>query len=224
MAITGRTGVVGVYGGMTRRLQKAITRESFGLTFKEAEFYLYLGVRDSAAQSVDEIQDNILFETRDREYDTVPKIMPISMEEKSEQVADYSQFGYIDPIGNKTIFRLFTDDMVEFLGRKIVVGDVFEIPFNNIDGNREFWQVSDVDDSQQAEKFITVLTAEPMDSTVETSDIPVDGDDLDSIFTDLDAAIVADIPADVDVAIDEVVTEQNVDYRPDNQQDFLDDY
>lgn len=223
MAIAGRTGAFGLYGSKTRRLQKSITRESFGLTFKEAEFYMYLGEKGDVTEDIWRMQDNVFFETRNRAYETVPRVIPISMEEKSEQTADYSQFGYIDPIGNKTVFRLYTDDMTEFLGRRIVVGDVFEMPFFSTPTKRDFWIVSDVDNSQDAEKFITVLTAEPLEDSVETSDIPVDGDDLDSIFAEQEQQFTEQIPADVDTKDLENIPEQEVDYRNRNQADFLDD-
>lgn len=224
MAIAGRTGIIGVYGTKTRALQRRLTRETFGLTFKEANFYMYLGSKSDASPAINKIQDAILFETRDNAYDTNVKIIPISMEEKGEQVADYSQFGYIDPIGNKTIFRLFVDDMVDILGRKIVVGDVFEIPFYNINGQREFWKVSDVDDSQTAEKFITVLTAEPLTDSVEHNDIPIDGDELGSIFTQQEEEFTEQIPADVEVPDGTAtIPEQEVDYRDELQDNFLDD-
>ena len=77
-------------------------------------------------QSAQNIQDLLFLENRDRKYDTSVYTLRASYR-MSDTDFDLSQFGLF--LTGDTIFMTFhLNDMVEKLGRKIMVGDVLELP------------------------------------------------------------------------------------------------
>lgn len=81
---------------------------------------------DYLNQSEKNIQDLLFLENRDRKYDTSVYTMR-GIYRINDNDFDLSQFGLF--LTSDTLFMLFhTNDMVEILGRKIIVGDVIELP------------------------------------------------------------------------------------------------
>lgn len=79
-----------------------------------------------ANESVKNIQDLLFLENRDRKYDTSVYTMR-SVYRMNDNDFDLSQFGLF--LTGDTMFMVFhLNDMVETLGRKIMVGDVMELP------------------------------------------------------------------------------------------------
>ena len=79
-----------------------------------------------ASESVKNIQDLLFLENRDRKYDTSIYTMR-SVYRMNDNDFDLSQFGLF--LTGDTMFMVFhLNDMVENLGRKIIVGDVMELP------------------------------------------------------------------------------------------------
>ena len=79
-----------------------------------------------ANESVKNIQDLLFLENRDRKYDTSIYTMR-SIYRMNDNDFDLSQFGLF--LTGDTMFMVFhLNDMVELLGRKIIVGDVMELP------------------------------------------------------------------------------------------------
>jgi hypothetical protein len=120
---------IGVYGDKTRRFQRKLTRDLFGLSFKSANVYKYLGSRENPEPDIDDIQNKVFFEVPDRAYSGSPKTINIGMDPMRAEKMDFSRFGLINPIQDEQTFRVHVDDMEECLGRWVIVGDVFEIPF-----------------------------------------------------------------------------------------------
>lgn len=217
-----RVGKVGVYGRKTRALQRRLSYEIYGLTFKVANVYRYLGSRSSATPTINDVSCNILFEIPDRAYDTVAIPIPIGMELLPEIKTDFSRFGLINPLQDETRFRVHIDDF-EPLGRELVIGDVFELPFYNKSGN-SFWEITDVDLRSEAEKFISVITATPLSSSRTTREIPVNrdnGDLMDVIMDGFDSQVSDHVPAEG--VYDTTPAKEDVDYRNTTQVSFLDD-
>jgi hypothetical protein len=101
-------------------------------------------------QSVLNIQDLLFLENRDRKYD--PDVYSLRGHyQVSDNSFDLSQFGLFLQTG--TLFMVFhINDMVAMLGRKIMNGDVFELPhlkdYNSLDTSvpvalKRFYVVSD---------------------------------------------------------------------------------
>ena len=79
-----------------------------------------------ANESVKNIQDLLFLENRDRKYDTSVYTLR-SVYRMNDNDFDLSQFGLF--LTGDTMFMVFhLNDMVENLGRKIIVGDVMELP------------------------------------------------------------------------------------------------
>ena len=116
-----RVGKIGVYGSKTRTLQRRISFEAFGLTFKTAFVYRYLGSRANAAPDIDDIQTKVFFEVPDRAYSDVPIEIPVGMEPLPETKTDFSRFGLINPLQDETRFRFHIDDF-QPLTRELIVG------------------------------------------------------------------------------------------------------
>ena len=77
-------------------------------------------------QSEKNIQDLLFLENRDRKYDTSVYTMR-AIYRMSDNDFDLTQFGLF--LTGDTIFMVFhLNDMVETLGRKIITGDVLELP------------------------------------------------------------------------------------------------
>ena len=80
----------------------------------------------ATASSITSIQDLLFLENRDRKYDTSIYTMR-GIYTMSDNDFDLTQFGLF--LTGDTIFMTFhLNDMVEMIGRKIMVGDVFEFP------------------------------------------------------------------------------------------------
>lgn len=220
-----RRGKIGVYGEKTRRLQRRLTAELFGLTFKDANIYMYLGSRDSVAPHINDIQNQILFETPDRAYAVNPVNILIGMDAMGESGMDFSRFGIINPLGDEQTFRVHVDEFEGCLGRPLIVGDVMEIPFFTKDCEKAFWEITDVDDKPSYERFYYTIKATVMSTSRKTREIPVERSN---------AAILNFAIDGFDMAAHEQMPQQGlepnpmdipkpVDYRNKHQASFLDD-
>lgn len=217
-----RVGKIGVYGSKTRALQRRLTFEAFGLTFKSAFVYRYLGSRVNASPDIDDIQTKVFFEVPDRAYSDVPIEIPIGMEPLPETKTDFSRFGLINPLQDETRFRIHVDDF-QPLDREMIVGDVFEIPFFEKYGE-SYWEVTDVDFRSEAEKFIVVVHATPLSKSRATREIPVDRSNqfvMDDLMPQCDISAEDQVP-NKELFLDDPVI-ADVDYRNTLQASFLDD-
>jgi hypothetical protein len=217
-----RVGKIGVYGVKTRALQRRISFEAYGLTFKVANVYMYLGSRASDTPNINDIQSKVFFEIPDRAYADTPLPIPVGMEPLQEIKTDFSRFGLISPLQDETRFRFHIDDF-EPLGREMIVGDVFELPFYTKNGDA-FWEVTDVDLRSEAEKFIAIVTATPLSASRATREIPVNrdnGDIMELMSAGLEEELSKQIPAEG--LYTETPDAEPVDYRNPLQASFLDD-
>lgn len=222
-----KRGKIGVYGPKTRALQRRLSAEAFGLTFKTANVYLYLGSRKSVDPKTSDIQSTILFETADRAYQAEPIEISIAMDAPMESAMDFSRFGIINPISDEWTFRVHLDEF-ECLGRWLEVGDVFEIPFYERDCEKAFWEVTDVDDKISYEKFYVVVKASIVNDSRKTREVPLErtnSDLLDDMMLDMDAEFESDVDRE---GLDnndplEFPPDEPVDYRDKRQASFLDD-
>lgn len=218
---------IGVYGDKTRRLQSRLTAELFSLTFKTANIFKYLGSRDSVDPDINDIQNQILFETPDRAYDVEPFSIMIGMEPMGETGLDFSRFGIINPIGDEETFRVHVDEF-ECLGRTIIVGDVLEIPFFMRDCKPVFWEVTDVDDKPSYENFYYTIKATIISDSRLTREIPIERsneDIMNGVIDGLDLAFdqqISQVGLDPE-PIEDGGDKPPVDYRNKQQASFLDD-
>lgn len=103
----------------------ASTTASIGLG-QELKFYVSPTEPGYATDSITNIQDLLFLENRDRKYDTSVYTMR-TIYRLNDNDFDLSQFGLF--LTGDTMFMLFhLNDMIEALGRKIIVGDVLELP------------------------------------------------------------------------------------------------
>lgn len=218
-----KRGKIGFYGKRTRDLQKRLTAELFGLTFKDANVYLYLGSRDSNEPHINDIQNKVFFEVPDRAYNPNPKNITIGMEPFGEAPMDFSQFGIIAPLTNSYTFRVHVDEF-ECLGRPLIIGDVLEIPFLMKECNRALFEVTDVDDKPSFERFYYTITATVLAESRKTREISIDsgnGSFLDEVMVDLDETHDEMLPY---TGFNEPAEPKpEVDFRRKNQASFLDD-
>src|SRR5690606_1909291 len=102
----------------------------------------------------------------------------------------------ISPMGNEFIFRFHSLSFeADGLGRYMVVGDVFEVPFLEQDGKKAYFEVTDVDRKSEFEKFYVVVTAVTLDDKRETAEIPnknINSTIMSDIATDFDAEVDAE--------------------------------
>ena len=216
-------GKIGMYGNRTRGLQRRLSYEAFGLTCKHANFYKYLGSRESAVPNINDIQNPVFFEVPDRAYATETIPVPIGMEQFRESKMDFSRFGLINAFQDETEFRMHIDDF-EPLGRDVIIGDVFEIPFHSSANGKSLWEVVDVDLRSAAEKFIAIIMCVPLGENRKTVEIPVDrgnGSIMDDIMDEMNQYVSTDVPSAV-IGWDEP-QETVVDYRTETEISFLDD-
>jgi hypothetical protein len=216
---------IGVYGTKTRALQRKISYEAFGLTFKDALVYRYLGDKNNTAnQNINNIGNAIFMEVPDRAYDTNTVPMPVAIERMASKKTDYSRFGLIDPIANETTLRVHIDDF-EDLGRDLIVSDVLEFPFyKNNAGENTFWEVTDTDIDPNEEFYATIFI-QPLGESRQTNDIPIDsGVDgiLDGVGDEREVVQSEDVPSE-DEVFEGTPPEEEVDYRDKDQASFLDD-
>jgi hypothetical protein len=108
--------------------------EMFTVGGVDVNVHKYLGPIESTATSATEpglggitsIQDLLFLENRDRKYDTSVYTMR-TLYRMNDNDFDLTQFGLF--LTGDTMFAVFhLNDMVETLGRKLMVGDVLELP------------------------------------------------------------------------------------------------
>lgn len=220
-----RIGKIGVYGTKTRTLQRRLSYEAYGLTFKTAIVWRYLGSKQSISPDITDVQTKVFWEVPDRAYNQELVQMPIGMEALPELKADFSRFGYIDPLQNENLFRVHVDDFLP-LGRYMIVGDVFELPFFEKDGKKVYWEVTDVDLKSEYEKFIAIIHASPLGDSRKTNDIPIDQSN-DSLLTDLmneaEEEYAKQVPTKEPSLDDSPIPDDIFDSRSDLVSGFLDD-
>jgi hypothetical protein len=219
-------GKIGVYSDKTRTLQRKLSYEVYGLSFKEANFYLYLGDKDSVTPDKDTFENKVFYEVPDRLYSPTPIPVPVGMEPYSDSKMDFSRFGLINPMTDEVRFSIHIDDFVT-LGRELVIGDVFEMPFFSKDNKKAFYEVTDVDFKSEKEKFICVFHANTLEASRATRDIPFNRDNfniMDDVMSEADTDYAEIIPSD-DTSFDfeQEPTPSEVDYRDELQSSFLDD-
>lgn len=219
-----RVGKIGVYGQKTRLLQRRLSYEAFGLTFKVAVVWRYIGSSASIDPSLNDVQTKIFWEVPDRAYHEEAVQIPIGMDALPEVKSDFSRFGYIDPLQNENLFRVHIDDFTP-LGRYMVVGDVFELPFFEKNGKKVFWEVTDVDLKSEYEKFIAIIHASPLDDSRKTNAIAIDQSN-DSLLTDLMAGADDEYSEQVptkELSVEPQEADESFDHRSDLITSFLDD-
>lgn len=218
-------GKIGVYGPKTRLLQRRITYEVFGLSWKIASVYRYLGDRTKANPTINDIHTTVFAEVPDRAYDSIPVDVPIGMDPLPEQKTDFSRFGIVDIMGDENTFRMHIDDF-DALGRELIEGDVFSMDFFKKDGKLAFWEVTDVDKASEYEKFIAIITAVPLQDKRTTRDIPIEqsnSDIMDELAAQEESEFSESVPSEETTFDETVPTETEVDYRDSTQSSFLDD-
>lgn len=223
MSCVRRKRRIGVYGEKTRAMQRTLLAEYFGLTFKDANVYMYLGSRESIDPDINDIQTKVFFEVPDRAYAENTINIPIWMDPMQETALDFSRFGIINPLGDEQIFRVHVDEFEKCLSRPLIVGDVLEIPFFGQKCKKAFWEVTDVDDKPSYEKFFYTIRATVLSDSRETREIPVDnGNDsfLDQVVTEVDTEHQEQVPYK---GFDDPGVPEDVDYRDETQSSFLDD-
>lgn len=220
-----KRGKIGVYGEKTRTLQRRLTAELFGLTFKDANIYMYLGSRDSVEPHINDIQNQILFENPDRAYSVDPVNISIGMDPMGESGMDFSRFGIINPLGDEQTFRVHINEFDGCLGRPLIIGDVMEIPFFSKDCKKAFWEITDVDDKPSYERFYYTIKATVMSSSRKTREIPVERTNaaaMDFVVDGFDMAAMEQV-SQLGLDPEPTQTPEPVDYRNKNQASFLDD-
>jgi len=109
--------------------------EQFTVGGVDINLHKYLGPLDTGFVSntepgtsgITSIQDMLFLENRDRKYDTSVYTMRTQFRVNDSDF-DLTQFGLF--LTGDTIFAVFhLNDMIDTLGRKIMVGDVLEMPF-----------------------------------------------------------------------------------------------
>jgi hypothetical protein len=101
---------------------------------------------DFQATTLDDIQDSLFMENRDRDY-AKSSIQLKAQYTPFDSVSDLSKFGF--QIADIYSFNVSFAEMVRNLGRPVVVGDVLEVPSemqydHNLKPVRKFLEVSDV--------------------------------------------------------------------------------
>jgi len=156
----------------------------------------YLGSQDTTDPNYDPtkpaIQDLLFMENRDRKYDD--NIYDLrGVYTVTDQDMDLSQFGMF--LGNdQIIFTLHLNDMVEKMGRKLMTGDVIELPHMRDDllldedapAVNQYWVVQDA--SKAAEGFdpgwwphIWRVRCKQLQDTQEYADILGTGEEADDL-------------------------------------------
>jgi hypothetical protein len=101
---------------------------------------------DYASTTLDDVQDYLFMENRDRDYASSSVQLKVAYT-PFDGVSDMSKFGF--QIADIYSFTVSFAEMVKVLGRPIVVGDVLELPSetqydHNLNPVRKFLEVSDV--------------------------------------------------------------------------------
>lgn len=133
--------------------------EMFTVGGVDINVHKYIGITDGTNNSPTEpgntgitaIQDLLFLENRDRKYDTSVYTMR-SIFTIADSDFDLQQFGLF--LTGDTIFAVVhLNDMIDTLGRKLMVGDVIEMPFL-----KEYYPL-DTDISAALKRFYTVQDA-----------------------------------------------------------------
>lgn len=210
-------------------LQKRLSYERISLSWKSISVYRYLGSRTEAYPSLSDIPDPIFLEVADRAYDTDPVIINAYWEPQQDDVMDLTKFGLINPLQDVQTFRLHSYSFEsDGLGRYPVEGDIIKVPFLEQGGKNVFFEVTDVDRKREPETYIVTVTATPMDSTQETTEIVTNNDqklsDLMGSLQDLQDEEVDIDGLDTDgYEIDDPTNHEPYDPRNDESEDFFDD-
>lgn len=221
-----RMGKIGFYSEKTRAFQRKLSFEAYGLSMKEAHFYLYMGDKNSAVPDINTFENKTFFEVPDRLYSPTPIAVPVGMEPYSDSKMDFSRFGLISPMTDEVRFTIHIDDF-DTLGRELVVGDVFEMPFFSKDTKKAFYEVTDVDFKTEKEKFIAVFHANTLEASRSTRDIQFNRDNfdfMDDMMAEVDTAQSDEVPSyDTSYDYEQEPLPSEVDPRDDLQSSFLDD-
>ncbi|MCI4410585.1 MAG: hypothetical protein JHC38_02805 [Thiotrichales bacterium] len=226
MANVARVGKIGVYGNKTRTLQRKLSYEALGLTFKEARFFLFQGDKDAAKLSTTSFKDKVFYEIANRSYAKDYVAIPVAFDPRTHMKTDFSRFGLVNPMTAEVEYIVHVDDC-NLLGRKPVIGDVFEIPFFETSPGYSVWEIVDVDDKRSYEEYIFTLTAIPVTKSRATRDLTINSDSESVFSTLMDEADVdyASYVPTTDVNADQTTppTSTSVRYIQDAQFDFLND-
>jgi hypothetical protein len=137
------------------RYWRIIPTSFSGISSNEPWEISKLELFDYQASTLDDVQDSLFLENRDRDYSNVAVTLKTAYQ-PFDSISDLSKFGFqiADTYSFNTVFAL----MVKALGRPIVVGDVLEIPNetqydHNLRPVRKFLEVTDV--SWAADGFST---------------------------------------------------------------------
>ena len=219
---------VGLYGPKTREFQKNLTYEAFKMTFKTGNVYRYLGDASNDNPDINDIGKNTFFEITERAYHKEPVGVYLGIEPPSESKMDLSQYGIIDPSAEELRVKIHMNDFY-CLGREIIVGDAIEIPFYEVDCEKAFFEVTDVDKDQSYEKFYYNLTLKPMNDSAKTQNLDLDRSNenlFDEVKEEKDTQNEEQVPYEgVDESeINDEYTKptEPVDYRNKKQSGFMD--
>lgn len=223
-----RRGKISVYGAKTRILQRRLAFEAFGLSFKEAKVYLFLGGVEG--EGLYSVSNKIFSENPTRVYDKESIDVPIGMEPMPEMKTDFSRFGGLSALTDELTFRMHIDDF-KLLGRELIVGDVFEIPFHEDEGFALF-EVTDVDLRNAMEKYIAIIKAVPLKKSRKTKDLNhiINRDNsaiVDIMQEEMREEMNDNVPSgeltyDLDKQPEDI-EDDDVDFRKKKQASFLDD-
>ncbi len=117
-----------------------------GVTNNEPWEVQKLELFDYQATTLDDVQDALFLENRDRDYSNTASTLKVAYQ-PFDAISDLSKFGFqvADIYSFTTVYAL----MVKALGRPIVIGDVLEVPSelqydHNLRPVRKFLEVTDV--------------------------------------------------------------------------------
>ena len=174
--------------GADYHYQDRTISEFFGASGTSLYVHLYQGVYDQDAKDgslmpggVTAIQDVVFLENRDRKYSDQVYEIP-GLYNVTDIDFDLRQFGFF--LQNDTIFiEIHFNDMIAMMGRKIVAGDVIELPHRRddmmLDGSKAINRFYVVDDANFASDgysstwfhHIWRIKCAPMTAAQESSDI-----------------------------------------------------
>jgi len=134
---------------------------------------------DYDATTIDDIQDNIWFENRDRDYATESVVLKAAYDLIDIQT-ELSRFG-IELPSQQYYMQISFSSAVSVLGRPVVIGDIFEVPSEtqysaNMEPIKKYLEVTDVGWSTEGytpgwTPTIQRVIAQPMLASQETQDI-----------------------------------------------------
>lgn len=220
---------IGVYGPLTRNLQKKLSYERISLSWKVVDVFLYLGSRTESSPSLSDIPDPIFLEVADRAYATESIRINAYWEPQQDDTMDLTKFGLINPMADVQTFRFHSYSFEpDGLGRYPVEGDIIKVSFLEQDSKNVFYEVTDIDRKREPETFIVTVSATPMDATQETTEIPTNNDQK---LSDLLGRLEDDQDAHVDMdgldtdgyEVDDPNEDDEYDPRNNEQEEFFDD-